>query len=245
MASGPKEVEIKIEEKDNCGVYNLYISSTLTLTETHWTSDGSKITDNTKNTSNKYSTFSYTPSTDFPLGSYRITLTGKDKAENSSSPTTFNFSIAEGTWRSPQKLETKVIEEEKIPAETEEEKEKIKEEGHAVKIKVVDINKKPIKGAKVTLYSEPKEAITDEKGIATFENVKAGNHKIVIAYKGQVGEQKVNLEGEIKEFDFTIQIKQTNPFFNPYVILIIGFSILLVGFLTALLIRAKQKSASG
>jgi hypothetical protein len=112
---------------------------------------------------------------------------------------------------------------------------------YTVKVKVVDTNKNPVKGAKVTLYSEPKEAFTNEKGIATFEDAAKGEHKIVIAYKGQVGEQKVNLGGEVKEFNFTIQIKQTNPLVSPLVISIIGTLILIIAGLSIWIYKMRRK----
>jgi uncharacterized repeat protein (TIGR01451 family) len=118
---------------------------------------------------------------------------------------------------------TEIIEEERIPAETEEEKEKVKEEGYLVKVKVVDKDQQPIQGAKVTLHSEPQEAFTDENGEALFEKVEPGEHKIVIAYQNQTGEQKVNLEGEVKGFAFTVQVKPTNPFLFPLILSAFGF----------------------
>ncbi|MBU4210619.1 SH3 domain-containing protein [Patescibacteria group bacterium] len=93
VASGPKEVEIKFEKRNYLGVYNLHTLATVNISELYWSSDGSKITDNSKQTSNKYSSFSYTPTTDLPLGVYRITLTGKDKASNGGSSSSFTLTI--------------------------------------------------------------------------------------------------------------------------------------------------------
>lgn len=93
VSSGPKEVEIKFEKRNYLGVYSLHTLATVNISELYWSSDGSKITDNTKNTGNKYSTFSYTPTTDLPLGVYRITLTGKDKVDNSGSASSFTLTI--------------------------------------------------------------------------------------------------------------------------------------------------------
>ncbi|MBU0570410.1 hypothetical protein KKB40_06590 [Patescibacteria group bacterium] len=93
VASGPKEVEIKFEKRNYLGVYSLHALATVSISESYWSSDGSKITDNSKNTSNKYSGFSYTPTADLPLGVYRITLTGKDKASNSGGSFSFVLTI--------------------------------------------------------------------------------------------------------------------------------------------------------
>jgi hypothetical protein len=93
VASGPKEVEIKFEKRNYLGVYNLHTLVTININDLYWSDTGVKITDNAKNTSNKYSSFSYTPTTDLPLGTYKITLTGNDKADNSSGSVSFTLTI--------------------------------------------------------------------------------------------------------------------------------------------------------
>jgi hypothetical protein len=116
--------------------------------------------------------------------------------------------------------------------------------GVSVKIKVVDENKKPVDGAKVTLYSTPREATTNQEGIAEFEGVEPGEHRAVIAYKDQVGEQKINVpeSGEVDEIDFTIQVTPVNPFSNSWVKIVIG--ILSLGFVTLLIILLRIKKRS-
>jgi hypothetical protein len=83
-------------------------------------------------------------------------------------------------------------------------------------IKVVDTNKKPVVGATVTLHSTPQTTKTDSNGVATFANVAQGQHRVEIAYGGQKGEQVIdvtpsNANETVSKFDFTIQIKSTNP----------------------------------
>lgn len=85
IASGPKSVEIKIEKRNFSGLYDLHSLATVNFAETYWTDTSEKITDNNKNTADKYSTFSFTPSEGLPLGTYRITIIGQDNASNSSS----------------------------------------------------------------------------------------------------------------------------------------------------------------
>ena len=114
------------------------------------------------------------------------------------------------------------------------------EEGYTVKVKVTDEKNQPIQGAKVTLHSEPREEITNDQGTALFNNVEKGEHRIAIAYQNQQGEQKINLEGEVKEFDLTIQIKQTNPFLSTPVILVIGVLALSLGILSFLYFKKKS-----
>lgn len=93
VASGPKEVEIKFEKRNSLGVYSLYSLVTVNINELYWSDTGVKITDNAKNTANKYSSFSYMPTADLPLGTYKITLTGKDKAENVGGGSSFTLTV--------------------------------------------------------------------------------------------------------------------------------------------------------
>lgn len=110
-----------------------------------------------------------------------------------------------------------------IPCESKEESEE-KVSGVNVRIKVVNEKKNPVQGAKVTLYSTPRELSTDEKGTALFDKVEPGEHRVLIAYKGQTGEQKINVrqDSEVEEVDFTIQIKSTSPFREPAVMGVVG-----------------------
>lgn len=105
-------------------------------------------------------------------------------------------------------------------------------QGYSVQVKVVDNNLNPVEGAKVTIHSKVQETYSDSNGIAKFEGVEPGDHRIVIAYKNQVGEQSVTLTGDtVQQFDFTIQIKHTNPFLSWQVITVIGVLILIIVFL--------------
>jgi transketolase len=138
-------------------------------------------------------------------------------------------------------LETEIIKEEKIPAETEEEKEKLKLRGPTVQITVLDEKGRPARGAKVTLYSEPRVAYTDEQGVAVFTSVEKGEHRVLIAYQGKEGEQQINLEGEeIKEFHYTIQVKPSSSLFSAPVVFIVGVLVTLLGVLVAYLIYKKR-----
>ncbi len=136
-------------------------------------------------------------------------------------------------------LETKITKEEKIPAETEEERERIEKEGYIVQIKVVDEQGNPVEGAKVTLYSDPKVAYTNQEGIATFKGIEPGEHKVLIAYDGKQGEQKINLTGDIQEFHYEIQIKETSPFLSPLVIAIFGFLVVSITLFSIFLFKKK------
>lgn len=82
-SSGPKSVEIKIEKKNTNGTYTLNSLANISPNEMYWTSDKSKIQDNTEQKSDKYSPFEFTPTAPLPTGEYKITITGKDTAGNS------------------------------------------------------------------------------------------------------------------------------------------------------------------
>ncbi|MEP7167548.1 MAG: LamG-like jellyroll fold domain-containing protein [Candidatus Woesebacteria bacterium] len=83
IASGPNEVDIKIEKK--VGVLYQLVSLTTQHMDVPWyTCDDSKVTDNTQQRCDKYLPFEFTPQMPLDLGDYKITLTGKDKADNTS-----------------------------------------------------------------------------------------------------------------------------------------------------------------
>lgn len=114
-------------------------------------------------------------------------------------------------------------------------------DGFQVKIKVVDENKEAVLGASVTLHSTPREATTDSDGVATFDNVEPGEHRVVVAFNGQSGEQKINVSGdsEIDAIDFTIQIRETSPFSNPWVLAVIA--VLLLSLVGAVMVIMRRR----
>ncbi len=114
-------------------------------------------------------------------------------------------------------------------------------EGYDVKIKVVDTNKKPVQGAKVTIHSKVQETVTNKDGIAQFKNVEAGDHKVLIAYNNFEGEQSVNLTGNVKEFDLNVTVQQKAISLSPLAYGIIGIMGLVVIVLAVLLIKSKRK----
>lgn len=89
VASGPKQVEVKIEKKNGL-LYSPVGMYTLNLAESYWTCVDGQITDNTLQTCDKFTVFNFTPQQDLELGTYLITLTGKDLVGNSS---TASFSL--------------------------------------------------------------------------------------------------------------------------------------------------------
>jgi len=88
-------------------------------------------------------------------------------------------------------------------------------EGYKVKVKVLDTDKKPVEGAKVTIHSKVQEAITDKDGIAQFTNVEPGDHKVLIAYENFEGEQSINLSGDVKEFALNVTVQEKPLSLSP------------------------------
>lgn len=116
-------------------------------------------------------------------------------------------------------------------------------DSYSVNIKVTDTKQKPIGGAKVTIHSKVQETTTDENGIARFEDVEPGDHRVLVAYNGFEGEQSINLTGDVKEFNLSITVEQKNVLTSPLVMAIIaGFS-LVVLVLVILLIRTRSRKA--
>lgn len=107
----------------------------------------------------------------------------------------------------------------------------LNDDRYEVNIKVVNTNKEPVKGAKVTLHSDPRETTTDENGLATFEDVESGDHKILIMYNNFQGEQSINLSGDTKEFNLNITVTEKKVMFSPVANIIIGLLVLVIVFI--------------
>ncbi len=113
--------------------------------------------------------------------------------------------------------------------------------GYTVKIKVNDDDKKPVENAKVTLHSTPRTAFTNKEGIAEFKDVERGNHKVEIAYDGYQGQQQLTLEGEVKEFNISVEIKKTDSSISNYVYAALaGVIILLI--LVIVVMKSRNKN---
>lgn len=115
------------------------------------------------------------------------------------------------------------------------------QDGYDVKVKVVDTNKKPVEGAKVTIHSKVQEALTNKDGVAEFKNVEQGEHRVIIAYNNFEGEQSVNLTGDVKEFDLNVTVQQKAISLSPLAYAIIGIMGLIIIGLIVLLIKSKRK----
>jgi lysophospholipase L1-like esterase len=117
------------------------------------------------------------------------------------------------------------------------------EKTYSINIVVKDTNNQPIEGAEVTMHSKVQTAITNKDGIAHFDNVEQGNHKVIIASNNFKGEESLNLSGDVKEFNLNVQVKPQNVLLTPQVITIISAFILVIIVLLVLLRRKNTNLA--
>jgi len=155
VSSGPKTITLKykklLEGQSPISVnatYSDYLSKNFSLTDIQDKSDDKKST-------------RFYITTPYPLvdGYYIVLLSIKDDAGNTYNEPEFYISLNSSVTNPIQNiftnsLETKITKQETVPAETEEEKQEIKENGYSVNIKVVDTENKPVAGAKVTIHSK-------------------------------------------------------------------------------------------
>ncbi len=161
IASGPKQVEIKIEKKEGL-TYKLHTLYTINMDKPWYTCDNKELSDNSKQKCDKYLPFEYTPKDTLDFGTYKITLTGKDKADNVSSESSFTLNITTlAQIITPE--EKKTIEEE-IKDLPKEEQEKVKEE--------LEITK-PVESSALEKTGE-KIAQTSKNILATTGNIISG-----------------------------------------------------------------------
>lgn len=113
---------------------------------------------------------------------------------------------------------------------------------YAISVKVVDEKGSPVEGAKVTIHSDVKEAVTDKDGIARFADVDEGEHKVLISYNGFSGEQSLNLQGDVKEFALSMTIKPEALVLSQAAWVVIGVLVIVIFALVAYIFRLKRRS---
>lgn len=106
IASGPKSIEVKLEQQGFLGTYSLNTLTTVNLTQSFFTSNNSLVTDNSKNPSAKYSTFSYLLPQGLSYGTYRLTFTPQDNAGNQGGATVFSMIIGVTSLQTQQNTTT-------------------------------------------------------------------------------------------------------------------------------------------
>lgn len=116
----------------------------------------------------------------------------------------------------------------------------LQEKDYKVKIKVLNEEGSPVEGAKVTMHSKVQEATTDKEGIAYFENVEHGDHRVIIAYNGYEGEQALNLDGDVKEFSLEIKIKEQSVLSSPTYLWSMGIALIIISILSIIIFLRRR-----
>lgn len=125
IASGPKSADIKVEQKAGVG-YKLHTLYTINMDKPWYSCSDKEVADNAGQACDKYLPFVFTSPTVLEPGTYRITVTGKDKADNASGEITLTLRITT-LERITSPEEKTVIEEETKPL-TSQQKDKIMDE---------------------------------------------------------------------------------------------------------------------
>lgn len=113
--------------------------------------------------------------------------------------------------------------------------------GYAVNIKVTNKDKQPVEGAKVTIHSKVQETTIDANGVARFENVEPGDHRVLIAYQNFEGEQSLNLTGDVKEFNLNIVVEQKNILTSPLVMGIVSGLLAVIFALVVFIYKSRPR----
>jgi hypothetical protein len=113
--------------------------------------------------------------------------------------------------------------------------------GVSLDVKVLGADNKPVAGVSVTLHSKVQIAKTDTKGIAHFTNVEKGSHRVLLAYNGYTGEQRLSIDGSKKEQALTMQVKLTSGLAWGWVTVIVGVFAVIIGLLIWLLLKKRKK----
>lgn len=91
----------------------------------------------------------------------------------------------------------------------------LSEQGKKVLVTVLNDDGKPIVGTTVTLFSEPRTAVTDEHGVATFTNVETGEHTAKIEVLGVVTEKSITVAENQPEIKVTVERANIPPNTTP------------------------------
>jgi len=111
-------------------------------------------------------------------------------------------------------------------------------EGDVSKIEQDQIKSNSSNIINLDLYpSKIQEAITDNNGIAHFENVEEREHEAILSYNDYNGSQKLNVSGENKEQTLILQVKLNSGYPKELVIGVIAVLISLIAFLSFLNIQ--------
>ena len=77
--------------------------------------------------------------------------------------------------------------------------------------------------------------------MASFSNVEAGQHQVLIAYAGFKGEQSVYLDGDVKTFNLNVTIERKAVGFSNVALLAIGILVAIIAVMGLVLFRVTKK----
>lgn len=184
-------------------------------------------------------------------GVYTVDISASDKSGNGQTyPLRFLLYVKTGVTG---RLELKIIEQKEIEekaaeekiAEEEEKAKKTEEEKKrtvSLEVQVVDTVANPVEGARVILFSTPQERISGRDGVASFEKVERGKHRLSVVFNNRVGEKEIDLTNDkIEIFKITIEIKP-QAWYSPLPVklFLAGFGLVVI-ILLGLLIQARRK----
>ncbi len=105
VASGPKQMNLKIERK----YLGIYKTHTLNIDRTFYACSGLEITDNKSQLCDKKLPFKFLPEEPLAFGTYKISLSGQDRANNAASDTSLILVVAPPTQQSAPKKQTEEL----------------------------------------------------------------------------------------------------------------------------------------
>jgi len=184
VASGPRQVEVRIEKLSSNGIYDLHSLATVNVRENYWADDGGIITDTNRQDADKFSRFEFVPQESLGRGSFRAKLYGRDLTGNTGGQVMVYFTIADfQTVATPEQIQiaTEEIEEyieQELPTATEEEK--------------VQLTEELLEQVEVTVPEEPVQISQTSALRAYLAEVRASIGQItkgLLVYIQQVGQQ--------------------------------------------------------
>ena len=97
-----------------------------------------------------------------------------------------------------------------------------------VQVRIALADGTPLSGAHLTLLSEPKEAVTDDQGFASFQDVEIGEHTLKIAFGKFKGEQELFFKDDVPELLVNVTPNIVDGV-HPLVTIGIALATLLIG----------------
>lgn len=116
----------------------------------------------------------------------------------------------------------------------------IEVQSYSLTLTIKNSHQQPIQGARISLHSDAKEGITDEKGQVTFDNVEKGEHQLTIVHNSYRGEQVISVAGDSSHIELDITIEPVALYQQPLLITVIA-SLTLVSIVIALVLLFKKR----